>query len=89
MANRINLSQADVSKLKEAFDSEEEASEHENHTSNEIWKLSLNPLSHSSQSTAANVIKTTPGVTRYATAKVTDEKSALEVVSIQQLKTKS
>lgn len=33
-----------------------------------------------SQSTAANIIKTTPGVTKYAAAKITDVKSAFEVV---------
>ncbi|GFY00736.1 hypothetical protein TNCV_2141281 [Trichonephila clavipes] len=50
------------------------------------WKL--NPLSYSSPSTAANIIKTTPGITRYATARLTDVKSAFEV-EIKQLKTKS
>ncbi|GFQ98579.1 hypothetical protein TNCT_565421 [Trichonephila clavata] len=38
--------------------------------------VSLNPLPHSSQSTAA----TTPGVTAYTTARVTDVKSVFEVV---------
>ncbi|GFR30047.1 hypothetical protein TNCT_74061 [Trichonephila clavata] len=42
------------------------------------WKLIQLP--HFSQSTAANNIKTTQGVTRYATAKVTDIKSAFDVV---------
>ncbi|KAF8785217.1 hypothetical protein HNY73_010789 [Argiope bruennichi] len=86
MANRRNLSDADISI--EASDSEE-VSEYENHASDEIesessdndfdtdiqqmnykgsiqsknreikWKL--DPLPHSSQSTAANTIKTTPG----------------------------
>ncbi|GFT93237.1 hypothetical protein TNCV_2220031 [Trichonephila clavipes] len=42
------------------------------------WKLNMLP--HSSQSKAANIVKTTPGVTRYATARVTDVKNAFEVV---------
>ncbi|GFR22751.1 hypothetical protein TNCT_400711 [Trichonephila clavata] len=43
-------------------------------------KRKLYPLPHSSQSTAAKILKTTPGVTRYATERVTDVKSAFEVV---------
>ncbi|GFX36396.1 hypothetical protein TNCV_3671511 [Trichonephila clavipes] len=112
MANRIHLSQTDIAKLIEASDSarrrarEEEVSEYENHTRDEIenesfyndfntnnqqmnhkksiqskdleikWKM--NPLPHSSQSTAANVIKTTPRVTGYVTVRV--HISAFEVV---------
>ncbi|KAF8778013.1 hypothetical protein HNY73_014788 [Argiope bruennichi] len=107
MANRRNLSHADIAKLIEASDSEE-VSEYENHTSDAIesessnndfdtgiqqmsckgsiqsknreikWKL--DPLPHSSQSTADNIIKTTPGVTRYTTTKISDVKSAFDIV---------
>ncbi|GFQ80109.1 hypothetical protein TNCT_699641 [Trichonephila clavata] len=42
-------------------------------------KRKLNPP-HSSQTIGANIIKTIPEVTRYATARVTDAKSALEIV---------
>ncbi|GFX34033.1 hypothetical protein TNCV_912341 [Trichonephila clavipes] len=84
MANRINLSHADIAKLIEASDSEE-VYKYENPTSDEIERASsdndfdtnnqqmnykesiqskipeikwkLNPLPHSSQSTAAKIIK--------------------------------
>ncbi|KAF8789892.1 hypothetical protein HNY73_007795 [Argiope bruennichi] len=104
MTNRRNLSHTDTAKQIEAPDSEEEVSEYENHTSDEMesessdndfdtgihqmnykgsiqsknreikWKL--DPLLHSSQSTAANITKTTPGVIRYATARTSDIISA-------------
>ncbi|KAF8791246.1 hypothetical protein HNY73_006140 [Argiope bruennichi] len=107
MANRRNLSHADIANLREVSDSEE-LSEYENYTSDEIesessdndfdtdiqqmnykgslqsknreikWKL--DPLTHSSQSTVANIVKPTPGVTRYAKARISDVKSAFEVV---------
>ena len=43
-----------------------------------MWKLDLQI--HSCLSTSDNIIKTTPGVTQYAMARITDIKSALETV---------
>ncbi|GFR00794.1 hypothetical protein TNCT_509841 [Trichonephila clavata] len=108
MANRINLSHADIAKLIEASDSEEEVSEYENHTSDETESESSNnnlktnnrqmnsnesirsknleirgkliPMSYSFQSMAANIINSTPRVTRCAKIRITDLKNAFDVL---------
>ncbi|GFQ88532.1 hypothetical protein TNCT_387541, partial [Trichonephila clavata] len=50
------------------------------HSKNRAIKWKLNSLPHSSSSTANNIIKSTPGVTKYATGRVTDIEIAFEVI---------
>ncbi|KAF8794740.1 hypothetical protein HNY73_002682 [Argiope bruennichi] len=109
MANRRNLSHADIGKLIEASDNEEEVSEYENHTSDEIesessdnnFDTDIHQMNHVESILSKNrekigirfrlppillnqqlliFKKTTQGVTRYATARISDIKSAFEVV---------